>query len=45
MGLKDLMKNVTDKANAVAGSAQAMFEEQKQYSAIKKEEQTRKWKK
>ena len=22
MGLKDLMKNVTDKANAVAGSAQ-----------------------
>ncbi len=42
MGLKDLMKNVTDKANAVAGSAQAMFEEQKQYSAIKKEEQNKK---
>lgn len=42
MGFKDLMKNVTDKANAVAGSAQAMFEEQKQYSAIKKEEQNKK---
>lgn len=39
MGWKDLMKNVTDKATSVAETAQAKFEEQKQLSAIKKEEQ------
>ena len=42
MGFKDIMKNVTDKASAVAGSAQAKYEEQKQYYAIKKEEQNKK---
>lgn len=42
MGWKDLMKNVTDKATSVAETAQAKFEEQKQLSAIKKEEQNKK---
>ncbi len=42
MALKDLMKNVTDKANSLASSAQAKIEEQKQQSAIRKEEMNKK---
>lgn len=42
MGWKDLMKNVADKATSVAETAQAKLEEQKQLSAIKKEEQNKK---
>ena len=42
MGWKDLMKNVTDKATSIAETAQEKLEEQKQLSAIKKEEQNKK---
>ena len=42
MGLKDLMKNATDKATSMANAAQSKYTEIQQNSAIKKEEQNKK---
>lgn len=42
MGLKDLMKNVTEKAGSMANAAQSKYTEMQQNSAIKKEEQAKK---
>lgn len=42
MGLKDMMKNATDKAASMANAAQSKYTEMQQNSAIKKEEQNKK---
>jgi len=42
MGLKDLMKSATDKANSIANVAQSKYTEMQQNSAIRQEEQNKK---
>lgn len=42
MGLRDMMKNATDKASSIANAAQSRYTEMQQNAAIKKEEQNKK---